>query len=337
MILDFHRFLAEERPHWEKLEALLDQLQRDHWHGLDLAEARRLHYLYERAGADLAKLAHFTGELELREYLEALVARAYGEIHGTQGRRLSVHPMRWFTEDFPQVFRRHIRAFGLAVALTVVGAAFGGAALTLDPAAKSALMPFGHLVESPEKRVRREESNGALGDRLAGQKGQFAATLMTHNTRVSIFTVALGTTWGIGTVIILFYNGIILGAVAADYLLAGQSAFLVGWLLPHGSVEIPAILIAGQAGLVLAKALIGWGRPISLHDRLRAIYPEVTTLVGGVAVLLVWAGIVEAFFSQYHEPALPYSIKIVFGLVELGALFGFLYFAGRNAPLEGGP
>jgi uncharacterized membrane protein SpoIIM required for sporulation len=118
---------------------------------------------------------------------------------------------------------------------------------------------------------------------------------------VAILTLALGLTWGIGTLIMLFYNGIILGAVAVDYVMAGQTSFLLGWLLPHGAVEIPAILLAGQAGILLAGALIGWGKPISLRMRLRKISNDLVTLISGVALMLVWAGIIEAFFSQYHE------------------------------------
>ena len=71
--------------------------------------------------------------------------------------------------------------------------------------------------------------------------------------------MATGITWGAGTLILLFYNGVILGAVAADYIAGGQGVFLAGWLLPHGSIEIPAILLGGQAGFILAGALIGWG------------------------------------------------------------------------------
>jgi uncharacterized membrane protein SpoIIM required for sporulation len=127
---------------------------------------------------------------------------------------------------------------------------------------------------------------------------------------VAILTLALGLTWGIGTLIMLFYNGIILGAVAVDYAMAGQTSFLLGWLLPHGAVEIPAILLAGQAGIVLAGALIGWGKPIPLRMRLSKISNDLVTLISGVALMLVWAGIIEAFFSQYHEPVMPYHIKI---------------------------
>ena len=79
-------------------------------------------------------------------------------------------------------------------------------------------------------------------------------------------------TWGIGTIIVLFYNGVILGAVAVDYIRAGQTKFLLGWLLPHGVIEIPAILIAGQAGLLLAAALIGRGNRDPLRKRLRAYF-----------------------------------------------------------------
>ena len=111
---------------------------------------------------------------------------------------------------------------------------------------------------------------------------------------------------------------------------AGETSFLLGWLLPHGSVEIPAIILAGQAGLMLAGALIGWGRPISLRSRLRQISSDLVTMIFGVAILLVWAGMVEAFLSQYHEPVLPYELKIGFGLAELILLTWFLFKSGTR-------
>jgi uncharacterized membrane protein SpoIIM required for sporulation len=89
-------------------------------------------------------------------------------------------------------------------------------------------------------------------------------------------------------------------------------------------------LIIGQAGIVLAGALIGWGKPISLRNRLRKISSDLVTLIFGVALMLVWAGIIEAFFSQYHEPVMPYQIKITFGVFELMILALFLGRAGRK-------
>jgi protein-S-isoprenylcysteine O-methyltransferase Ste14 len=67
-----------------------------------------------------------------------------------------------------------------------------------------------------------------------------------------------------------------------------------------------------------------------LRTRFRKIAPDLAHLAGGMAVLLVWAGIIESFFSQYHAPILPYSVKIAFGVVEIAALAWFLYFCGRE-------
>ena len=61
------------------------------------------------------------------------------------------------------------------------------------------------------------------------------------------------------------------------------------------------------------------------------IVPIVVTLIFGVALMLIWAGIIEAFLSQYHEPVIPYSAKIAFGAVELVLLVLFLGKCGSKA------
>lgn len=328
MIVHLEQFVAAERPFWEELADTLDRLDRDPAASLRLDEVRRLHYLYQRAAGDLAKVKTFASEPDLQHHLEALVARAYGEVHEVRHKDQRFSPRRWFFGTFPRTFRRHHRAFQLAVAITLLGSLFGAGALAFDPDSKPVLMPFGHLLGDPSERVRMEEE--ADEDRLEGQRSAFSGMLMTHNTRVSITTMAFGLTYGAGTAILLFYNGVILGAVCFDYLQAGEGVFLTGWLLPHGSVEIPAIVLAGQCGLIIASALIGWRSRLPLRARLRAAAPDITTLIFGVAVLLVWAGIVEAFFSQYHEPHLPYWLKILFGSVQLVLLVAFLTLSGRG-------
>lgn len=328
MIIDLQRFIASERPYWSELDGLLDRLESDPGLTLSLGQTRRFHYLYQRASADLARLATFASEPEMGRFLEALVARAYGEIHETREQSRPVDLRGWFLQIFPQTFRRRARAFWLSVVITLAGCAFGILAVALDPEAKGALLPFEHLQGDPAERVAQEESMER--DRLAGEKATFSTALMTHNIRVAIFTLALGITWGIGSIIVLFYNGVILGAVAFDYVRAGQAKFLAGWLLPHGVIEIPAILIAGQAGLLLASALVGWGRRGTVRARLREISRDLITLIGGVGVMLVWAGFVEAFLSQYHEPLIPYWVKISFGLAELALLAFFLAKGGSK-------
>jgi uncharacterized membrane protein SpoIIM required for sporulation len=205
---------------------------------------------------------------------------------------------------------------------------FGGAAIGLDWSAKEVLMPFPHLVVDPAERVAKEEK--VHTDRLNGFKAQATAFYITNNSKVSFMTMATGALWGIGTLILLFSNGVMLGAVMTDYILAGKTKFLAAWLLPHGALEIPAILLAGQAGFLLAGAIIGWGMRVPLSERMRKISGDLVNLIMGVVIMLVWAGIVEAYLSQYHEPTIPYSFKIGVGAVELILLVLFFVFAGKK-------
>ena len=330
MILDLEKFTASARPHWDELEAMLKRFEADPAHRFsDLPDAQRFYYLYQRAASDLARLTTFSAEADVRKRLDGLVARAYAELHSAQEAGDSRwRPLDWFLRTFPQTFRRHLGAFWMTVLITLVGCAIGGLAVARDPEAKQSLLPYGHGEMDPNKRVAQEEERA--GSHMTGKKASFSAHLMANNIQVSITALALGLTWGIGTIVVLFYNGVMLGGICLDYLIAGEGTFLAAWLLPHGSIEIPAILLAGQGGLMLARAVIGWGRRVPFSRRLRSILPDLATLIGGVAVMLVWAGIIEAFLSQYHAPVLPYSAKIAFGVVQLVMLIAFLAFAGRS-------
>jgi uncharacterized membrane protein SpoIIM required for sporulation len=334
MIIDLQKFIADERPHWSELEAILDKLEKRVELKLTLSQLEKFHYLYQRASADLAKIKTYSAEPNTRVYLESLVARTFGEIHETRKRPHRLAPLHWFFATFPQTFRKHVKAFWIGLIAMLVGSAFGAFVVTVDPDSKVVLLPFSHLQGDPSDRVAEEEGRGK-NERLEESKAAFSSYLMTHNTKVSILTLAMGITWGIGTLVMLFYNGVILGAVALDYMIAGETQFLLGWLLPHGAIEIPAILLAGQCGLILASALIGWGKAIPLRTRFRKISSDLVTLIFGIVLMLTWAGIIEAFFSQYHEPVIPYAVKIGFGILEIAILILFLWKSGKKSEVQG--
>lgn len=332
MIIDVGKFIERERPFWSELEKFLERMENGDRSALELSEIRRFHYLYQRASADLAEFGTFAHDVRTLQYLQKLVARAYGEVHEVRKHPCRIRPFHWFMRTFPRTFRRHGVAFLLSLTATVIGVLLGAGLLLTSPDSKNVIFPaqFGHLAERPSERVAREEKSTSD---VSTAHGTFSAYLIWNNTRVSILAFATGITYGAGTAVLLFYNGVIMGGVCADYISDGQSVFLAGWLLPHGSVEIPAILIAGQAGFILAGALFGWGSRVRLRDRLRAIRPDLLTLVGGVATMLVWAGIVESVLSQYHEPVFPYWAKIAFGTTQLMLLGWFLLKSGRAQEL----
>ncbi|MDP6046831.1 MAG: stage II sporulation protein M [Phycisphaerae bacterium] len=332
MIIDLERFIAQERPTWDELEHTTAMIEAEPGWSLNLKEAQRLHYLFERAAAALARINTFSSDPEVTQYLESLVARTYAAIHSLDRKRTRFSPIGWFFGTFPRTFRKHFAAFLLAAAVTLAGVAFGGGIFLVDPDSKQVMIPamFSHAYQSPSERVAEEEAEP--NDRIGGHRNSFAAMLMANNIRVSMIALALGFTFGIGTITLLFYNGVILGVIVVDYIVDGQGVFLTGWLLPHGSIEIPAILLAAQAGFILSSAMIGHGTRDCLKARMRQAVPSIVTLIFGVAIMLVWAGVIESFLSQYHEPVIPYSLKITFGVVQLVMLAIFLGLSGRQNP-----
>lgn len=328
MIIDLPKFLSEEKTYWSELESRIHTLEQYPEKRMTIDETKRFHFLYQRTSADLAKVRTFASEPDILRYLESLTARAYCEIHESRKRPHGISPLRWFFVTFPRTVRLHIRSLILSSLILFAGFAFGGVAVSFDSDARDAIIPFANLLGDPSDRVRSEEN--VTEDHLKGVKMRGASFYMTHNTKVAVATMAMGITWGVGTVIMLFYNGAMLGAVALDYVLAGESTFLMAWLSPHGVVEIPAILLAGQAGLILASALIGWGKRLSLRQRMRRVSNDLLTLIFGVALMLVWAGIIESFISQYHEPVMPYSFKISFAIIELTLLVLFFIKSGAD-------
>ena len=111
MIIDLPRFISAERPAWTELEKFLDRLDAELDHRLTIEEAHHFHFLYQKASADLARLATFASEPELRRYLETLVGRAYGEIHETRERGARWHPVGWFLREFPAAMTPHHELF----------------------------------------------------------------------------------------------------------------------------------------------------------------------------------------------------------------------------------
>lgn len=328
MILDLDQFIRRERPYWDELQALMRLRDNEPDRAAPLDEVRRFLYLYQRASSDLVKLKTFAGDVEMRRWLESLVARAYSQLQERRAGGIPFRPWHWVSRTFPRTFRRHGRAFALSTATFWLGAALGAVIMAWNPEMKVEFIPeqFSHTHERPSERVQREERQEF--DAFEGRQS-FSSHLMVNNTKVTLLTMVFGITYGVLTVLVLFGNGLLIGIIGYDYLADGQGVFLTAWLLPHGSWELPAIFIGGQAGLVIARAMFGWGTNLRLRQRLARIRDDLLTLAGGAALMLVWAGLVESFLSQYHGPGI-YPWKIAFGVVQLAVLAGYLGWSGRG-------
>jgi uncharacterized membrane protein SpoIIM required for sporulation len=129
-------------------------------------------------------------------------------------------------------------------------------------------------------------------------------------------TFAMGITWGVGTIYMLAFNGVLLGVIGMACALSGMSLSLWSFVAPHGVLELPAIVIAGGAGLRLAQGIVFPG-VLPRRQAIPQSGSEAVKLVLGCLPVLVVAGVIEAFVS-------PTEVSVVLKFMTAGALFVLL-------------
>jgi uncharacterized membrane protein SpoIIM required for sporulation len=317
--MELAEFVDLKRPKWDSLERLLDQAETKGLGHLSLEDARSLSRLYRSASSDLLWVRSRAGSADVSGYLNALVGRAYALTYPGKRPRIA-DVWRFLSRDFPDMFRREIRMMLASVLLFWAGFGFGWIGMVFDPDAAPYLVPGQHQKMDPTERAEQEaKASGASGQ----DQTAFASFLWTHNIEVSILCFAAGITAGVGTAILLFSNGVLLGALAWVYARKGLLTWFWAWILPHGIPEITAICLSGAAGFVLARGLVA---PKGTSRR-RALRREAITAVQlflGCLALFVLAGSIEGTISQIHPPKLSYAFKLTFADVTGAAVWAYL-------------
>ena len=290
------RFRAEREAGWLRLEALLARLERGSLQRLSDQELIEIPRLY-RATLSALSVARATSlDRGLIAYLEDLTTRAYFLVYGTRtgmGRGIA-----WFfAVGWPDAARALWRETLLAWAMLAGGAALA-AVLVLgdidwfytfvpaslaggrDPAATTDFLRRTLYTEGEDRRY-----------------GLFAAFLFTHNAQVAIGAFALGFAFCLPTALLLAYSGGTLGAFLALFGQRGLGVALGGWLSVHGVTELMAVALAGAAGFRIGTAVAMPGA-LSRIDAAAAAGRQAATLMGGVFVMLVCAGLLEGIVRQ---------------------------------------
>jgi uncharacterized membrane protein SpoIIM required for sporulation len=336
--MDLNQLLANRRPRWDRLEVLLQRVEQRGFANLTPNEAEELYRLYRLTSSDLNLVQTRTGHPAIVDALEALVGRAYAVL--SVPRR--VRPMRgWWRimrHRFPHAVRAHWLMLLLAALVMAAGTAFGAAVTATQPGTETVFLNSHigrpHLEQSPSARVaeleRRQTKHGLVS---AQSQTAMTAFLSTNNIRVTLLAFGLGLTFGLGTAIVLFFNGAMLGSLAWLYWQDGVFTFFVAWIGPHGAIELPCILFGAMAGLIVARCQ--WQKEGgTLWQRIREQGRPLMDLLIGAATLLVLAALIEGGFSQLVEPAVPYELKIVVAATLFGALAAYLFIMPVNVDAE---
>jgi len=281
------RWLEKRRPYWLRLEQLVALSGRGSIASLKSTELQELALLYRQSASDLATVREDPASKQLAVYLNQLLGRAHNLIY--MGRKASRRGIWTFYKDiYPQVFRQTfpdtLVAFVLFLAAGIAGFLMGLA----DPSfTRHFLGP--QMIQTIERHEMWTHS-------IVTVKPMASSAIMTNNISVAFSTFALGITAGIGTVWMMLLNGLMMGVVAVACWREGMSLPLWSFVAPHGVLELPAIFIAGGAGLGIAKGLLFPGSLPRRESLVRAGAQSVRLVLGTIPMLLV-AGVVEGFVS----------------------------------------
>jgi uncharacterized membrane protein SpoIIM required for sporulation len=316
--MNLTQFLEQRRPQWQRLQGFLEKVEGSGLRALDPDEAVQFATLYRRTASDLNQAQTFiTGEGTV-QYLNDLVARCYFIIHARKDPSIR-SVLRKMIVCYPVLFRRCLPHFLLATGLFMLGTVFGFAASSLDSKmARSFLLPNDMPVIQPGQQ---------RGVMTTGQLAGFSGFLFRHNVSVTLVAFALGLTFGLGTAWLMFENGILLGALGAVFLEAGAFMEFCTGILPHGVLEIPACLLGGAGGFVLAQGMLRaqpWPRLQELGRR----GGEALALVAGCVPLLAVAALLEAGVARAPDVLLDSGLKLAVAAVAALGFVGYLALVG---------
>jgi uncharacterized membrane protein SpoIIM required for sporulation len=294
-----NRWIQKRTPYWERLTSLVAAADRNRLRGMSRNELQELALLYRQVASDLSTLRKDRTSSALAAQVNQLLARAHHIIYSS--RRSNWQGLFLFLWDgYPRIFRQQLGTIFAALVLLLAGTLVAAVCTLANPRfAEPILGPW--VISSIARHEMWTQS-------IVSVAPQAASGIMRNNLSVSFTAFAGGLLFGAGSVYALFFNGLMLGAVAVACQQAGMAIPLWSFVAPHGSLELPAIVIAGAAGLRLGQGMLFPGM-YAWKDSVAQAGAEAVRLVSGTIPLLFLAGCLEGFFSPSGAPVwLKFSV-----------------------------
>jgi len=293
------QFVSRYQAEWQALEAWLET--RAH-----LGRRRRARVVpdpslppdaefpqrYRRLCQQLALARQRGYSPQLVEHLQQLMQRGHTLLYRTPAFRWR-SVLEFLFADFPQLVRSQATVMWVSLALFAVPLIGSFVLVQLRPDLVHLLMDNARLAQ-----VERMYDPAApnLG-RDSGTDWMMFGYYIMNNISIGLRTFASGLLAGLGTVLVLLFNGITIGAVAGHLQHVGHGDPFWRFVVGHGAFELTAIVIAGGAGLQLGLRLLAPGRQRRL-DALMDAGRIGARLCLGIAAMLLVAAFIEAFWSS---------------------------------------
>ncbi|MFN8287047.1 MAG: stage II sporulation protein M [Chitinophagales bacterium] len=318
------QFINQNKEKWQEAEELVSKPQKD---------TDRLSSLFVHLTDDLSYARTFFTHRFINIYLNQTAMKFFSLIYTRKKSKWNTF-MDFWKEELPQVVIHCRKELLISLFVFVISVGIGVVSAANDPDFVASILGEDYVAMTKENI----ESGDPMKVYKAAHPTDMFLSITTNNIRVAFFTYVFGLIAGIGTIGFLIFNGIMLGSFQYffyEHHLLGESMLAV-WL--HGTLEISSIIIAGGAGIALARGII---LPGTL-SRGQAFYISASRslklLLGTVPIFMV-AGFVESFVTRFTE--VPNIIRLLFILASLSFIIGYFIIypwvksrKGFNIPIQ---
>lgn len=318
-----HQFIKQKQQSWTALEEQIYKRKSE--------SPERLAESFVEVTEDLSFSRTYYPYRLVRVYLNNMARSFFGSVY--KNKKLSGKGIIdfWKTE-LPMIIFSCRKSFLTAFVVFMLAAAIGVFSTYQDPTFAN------HMLGAEYMDMTRE--NIKSGDPMAVYKKAndelpMFLQITLNNIKVAFLAFVSGIVMGIGSLLVLLYNGIMLGCFQFYFIqqdLARESILAI-WM--HGTLEISSVVISGAAGLEMGKGLIFPGSYTRLQSLRLSSIKGLKILLSTVPLFIV-AGFVEGFLTRQTE--IGDIIRALFILVCAAFIVGYyiLYprFVAQNPELD---
>lgn len=289
------RLVARKGARWGEFQHMAERVTREGLDGLGASELPDFARRYREVAADLARARTYGADAGTLGRLERLVATGHNALYH-EHRRTWGRMWNFIARECPAAVVESRRYVLLAFLVFILPAGGGFALLREKPALAPEVLPD-VMLERAEAGAARQTARQGYVETEAGERPLVASSIIGNNIQVAFSCFAGGIAFGVGSLVLLAFNGLELGAISGHFANVGLLGYLWTFVIGHGILELFAIWVAGAAGFLLGRALIAPG-DLPRRDALVLAGRRAMRMLGAVIVLLGVAGSIEGFVSS---------------------------------------
>jgi uncharacterized membrane protein SpoIIM required for sporulation len=317
-------FESRHQPDWQLFAQRLDDLEKNR--KAQAATSATFASDYRRVCHHLVLAQERGYSSHLVDPLQQLAMRGHQQLYRHRS-QLGPQLLAFILAGFPRLVRAQWR-FVLVASLLFFGSLIGMGLLVHGfPELVYSVIGAEQVAEMESMYDPAARRIGQALEREASDDWMMFGYYIMHNIGIAFQTFATGLLFGLGSLFFLFFNGLMIGAVAGHLTGIGYGQTFWSFVIGHGAFELTAIALAGAAGLKLGWALLAPG-PLPRGEALRLAARTSVQLVYGVILFLLIAAFIEAYWSSMTWPT-P-LIKYLVGALLWTLVIAYLVFAGRT-------